>query len=68
MSKKRKPTDQYENSPYIPALTALGVKLSREGVPLAHAVIAHDDWCDLLNEKGYCNCDPDVRLEEAPSD
>lgn len=24
------------------------------------ADVVHDDWCDLLNKRGYCNCDPIV--------
>lgn len=20
--------------------------------------IAHDDWCDMLHDRGFCNCDP----------
>lgn len=23
----------------------------------------HDDWCDFLNRKGECNCDPIVKLD-----
>ena len=31
--------------------------------PTAHQVtVEHDDWCDLLSGRGYCNCDPDIRL------
>jgi len=22
--------------------------------------VRHDDWCDLLNGRGPCNCDPQV--------
>jgi hypothetical protein len=22
--------------------------------------VCHDDWCDLLNRKGACNCNPSV--------
>ena len=26
--------------------------------------IAHDDWCDLINDKGECNCNPDIKPPE----
>ena len=25
---------------------------------------AHDNWCDALNGRGFCNCDPDVIVRE----
>ena len=27
---------------------------------LYHSVIKHDNWCNLLNKKGMCNCNPTV--------
>lgn len=27
---------------------------------LYHSVIKHDDWCNLINSKGGCNCNPTV--------
>lgn len=28
-----------------------------------HAIeVAHDDWCALINNRGPCNCDPDIRV------
>jgi hypothetical protein len=24
--------------------------------------IFHDDWCDLLNHRGFCNCEPTVEF------
>lgn len=26
--------------------------------------VAHGDWCDLLNRRGPCNCDPETRYVE----
>ena len=23
--------------------------------------VCHDDWCDLLRQRGFCNCDPKVK-------
>jgi hypothetical protein len=31
---------------------------------IQRVTIAHDDWCDLLNGRGPCNCDPDIGLPE----
>lgn len=25
-----------------------------------HYRILHDDWCDRLNGRGSCNCDPEI--------
>lgn len=32
------------------------------------AAVAHDDWCDALNDGGYCNCDPDIRFVRLAGD
>ena len=29
---------------------------------VTHVTVYHDDWCDLLNGKGQCNCKPTVKL------
>ena len=26
--------------------------------------VSHDDWCDALNNCGFCNCDPTVTIIE----
>ena len=46
---------------YLPKIIAklAGVQLTPG---LHHIIIRHDDWCDLLNRRGPCNCDPDVDL------
>ena len=28
------------------------------------ATIKHDDWCNLLNGKGDCSCDPVIEYKE----
>lgn len=28
------------------------------------ANVAHDDWCDLLNNRGDCNCEPIITFVE----
>ena len=28
--------------------------------------VLHDDWCDELNHKWACNCDPEMVLTELP--
>jgi hypothetical protein len=25
--------------------------------------IQHDDWCDLVNGRGECNCEPEISQE-----
>jgi len=29
------------------------------------AVVRHDSWCSLLNDRGPCDCQPDIEIEEA---
>ncbi len=24
--------------------------------------VKHDDWCDALHDRGFCNCDPEVSI------
>lgn len=36
-------------------------ELAKQLGPGFHDIsVAHDDWCDLLNRKGPCNCNPEV--------
>jgi hypothetical protein len=30
--------------------------------PLLIADIRHDDWCDALTGRGYCNCEAEIRF------
>ena len=30
------------------------------------ARILHDEWCDQLNHRGACNCNPEIILTELP--
>jgi hypothetical protein len=23
--------------------------------------IFHDSWCDLIHDRGFCNCDPEIK-------
>ena len=34
--------------------------VDEQGAGVFAISVAHDDWCDLLNNKGPCNCNPDV--------
>lgn len=34
-------------------------KTPRSTDPVEVLHIRHDDWCDALNGRGFCNCDPD---------
>jgi len=29
---------------------------------MSNVMIRHDDWCDRLNGRGECNCDPEVEI------
>ena len=29
-------------------------------VNLCH--VYHDDWCDLVSGRGFCNCDPEIHV------
>lgn len=50
---------------YMRQLLCEAARLGMEsGVKRGEAYIttvAHDSWCKLLNGKGDCNCDPEVR-------
>lgn len=59
-SAKHNPTANYQQSPYLAALSALAV----EPGTIQRVEIQHDDWCDLLNGRGYCNCNPVVCAPE----
>ena len=61
-SAKHKPTASYEDSPYLAELMAAGLSLPRGTIQRVE--IQHDDWCDLLNGRGYCNCNPVVGAPE----
>lgn len=27
---------------------------------VVHVDVVHDDWCDSLSGRGFCNCDPEI--------
>jgi hypothetical protein len=45
-----------------------GVELKDELKEMGVSIITvyHDDWCDLLNQKGPCNCNPDIGNPTVP--
>jgi hypothetical protein len=53
---------------YAAELMAKQMEALREGTMKPGQVytigVAHDDWCDLLHDRGPCNCDPEVRAPE----
>lgn len=61
-SAKHKPTESYEQSPYLAALMTANLDIHRGTVQRVE--IQHDDWCDLLNGRGYCNCNPTIGKRE----
>jgi hypothetical protein len=54
------PTTAHNYLPKVAALYQQGLLRPSQ----VHGVdILHDDWCDALDERGYCNCEPEVRLK-----
>lgn len=51
---------------YFPTLIVAGAHISPGTV--AEAIVCHDDWCDLLNSRGACNCTPEVRVTALGTD
>lgn len=41
---------------------AMMVAAGIENKPFVHIDIYHDDWCALLEHKGPCDCDPNIKL------
>lgn len=50
---------------YIPKAVAF---LQSRGLPavLNLLQIEHDGWCDLVNNRGFCNCDTTFAVLEMP--
>ncbi len=43
---------------YLPLVIAASER--RDGSGIYHIEIRHDLWCDLLNGRGECNCNPEL--------
>lgn len=51
----------YEDQEYVQRLVAAQEKIVEIIGPRYAAVdIAHDDWCRLRRQSGWCNCDPHI--------
>jgi hypothetical protein len=50
------PTSQHNYEKRAEELAFLG--------PVVVVEVRHDDWCDFINERGFCNCNPDVTPEQ----
>jgi hypothetical protein len=57
MAERHPPTTEHN---YIAKVLKLAAQIPRGS--LEDIDIYHDDWCDLLANRGYCNCNPDVKL------
>jgi hypothetical protein len=55
-----------EGGNYEKELAKLVSSVKRGGV--YDVAILHDDWCDLLSDKGACNCTPETVMTELKSD
>jgi hypothetical protein len=57
---RRMPKDTSPALPkYAPQVMAVAQRYAHPG-SLVNIAVRHDDWCDLLNRRGHCNCDPFV--------
>lgn len=63
---KHKPTTEHNHLKRLLELQAQG-KLPRQA-GLFEIDVVHDDWCDMLQGKGYCNCNPEFRQRPAATD
>lgn len=54
---KHPPTKEHN---YLRKIVDLGLTLTPKS--LSEVDVQHDDWCDALAGRGFCNCDPDVSL------
>jgi hypothetical protein len=65
MTKGRKVPPQAPQPPaYLRKLLAAAELAAQPGT-LKHIEVRHDDWCDLLNGRGKCNCNPAVHAGPA---
>ena len=46
---------------YLDEVIKRGQAILNEEPGIYDVQILHDDWCDLLNAKGPCNCEPEVK-------
>jgi hypothetical protein len=59
---RRRRTRTYEDQPYVKQqAAALRLGMIPAGA-YTDVYISHDDWCDLLNKRGFCNCEPTVEF------
>lgn len=54
---KHPPTTSHN---YLPKVMEHGLRFANEPGAFYDTDVRHDDWCDLLNNRGFCNCDPIV--------
>ncbi|MEO2025661.1 MAG: hypothetical protein ABGZ23_07245 [Fuerstiella sp.] len=59
MTRKRPPSTQHN---YTRKLAQFARKKKIPKGQLQHVDIAHDDWCDMLQDEGFCNCSPEFRI------
>lgn len=57
---RHRKTTNYLDSPYLAALR----KLATTPGTVQCVEILHDDWCDVLNGRGHCNCNPVIGKPE----
>lgn len=62
MKTKRPSTDSHN---YLPKVQKVMEGFIRRGM-IVGCDVHHDEWCDHYNERGFCNCDPDICVIELP--
>jgi len=45
---------------YLPKLLEKQSEATTRPGRIYHVNVYHDDWCDQLNLRGLCNCNPEV--------
>lgn len=67
MSEKRRRAARRGAPAYLGKLIAeceAGRIPTKPGAALAVSIL-HDDWCDLMNGRGVCNCEPEISTVSA---
>lgn len=59
MAKQWKP---HRKGNYVDKVTEVTTEFAKQNPTGVHHIhVFHDDWCDLIQGKGVCNCNPVVK-------
>ncbi len=45
---------------YLPKVLEKGTNTNLQPGRIYHITVRHDGWCNQLNRRGPCNCNPEV--------